>query len=58
MGNHIEPKKDNSKEVIPKMDRTNRAKQFIAFDPLKGYQEALREKELSKEQDGDVGDEL
>ena len=55
MGNHIEPKKDNSKEVIPKMDRTNRAKQFIAFDPLKGYQE---EKELSKEQEGDVGDEL
>jgi hypothetical protein len=51
VGNHIEPKKDNSKEVIPKMDRTNRAKQFIAFDPLKGYQEALREKELSKEQE-------
>lgn len=58
MGNPIEPKRDNSKKVIPKMDRINRAKQFIAFDPLKGFQEALREKEMSKEQEGDVGDKL
>ena len=42
----------------PKMDRINRAKQFMPFDALKGFKEALREKErkvdsqreLSKEQ--------
>lgn len=29
----------------PKMDRLNRAKQFMPFDALKGFREALREKE-------------
>lgn len=29
----------------PKMDRTERAKQFMPFAALKGYEEALREKE-------------
>ena len=28
-----------------KMDRERRAKQFMAFDALKGYHEALRKKE-------------
>ena len=31
--------------VRPKMDRADRAKQFMPFDALKGFQEALREKE-------------
>ncbi len=31
--------------IHPKMDRSNRAKQFMPFDALKGFQEALREKE-------------
>ncbi len=29
----------------PKMDRSERAKQFMPFAALKGYEEALREKE-------------
>lgn len=29
----------------PRMPLSQRAKIFIPFDPLKGYQEALREKE-------------
>lgn len=29
----------------PRMDRSERAKQFMPFDPLKGFREALREKE-------------
>lgn len=29
----------------PKMDRADRAKQFMPFDAVKGLQEALREKE-------------
>lgn len=29
----------------PKMDRADRAKQFMPFAALKGYEEALREKE-------------
>lgn len=29
----------------PKMSRENRAKQFLPFAALKGYEEALREKE-------------
>ncbi len=29
----------------PKMDRANRAKQFVPFDALKGFREALAEKE-------------
>ena len=32
-------------KVYPKMDRSNRAKQFMPFAALKGYEEALREKE-------------
>ena len=31
--------------VRTKMERTERAKQFMPFSPLKGYEEALREKE-------------
>ena len=33
----------------PRMPRTQRAKIFIPFDPLKGYREALHEKELEAE---------
>lgn len=33
----------------PRMPRSQRAKIFIPFDPLKGYQDALREKELEVE---------
>ena len=33
----------------PRMPRAQRAKIFIPFDPLKGYQEALREKEREAE---------
>lgn len=32
-------------KIQPKMDRGNRAKQFMPFDALKGFQEALRERE-------------
>ena len=31
--------------IYPKMDRENRAKQFMPFDALKGFREALAEKE-------------
>ena len=33
----------------PRMPLEQRAKIFIPFDPLKGYQEALREKEREAE---------
>ena len=33
----------------PRMSLEQRAKIFMPFDPLKGYQEALREKELEAE---------
>ena len=33
----------------PRMPLSQRAKIFIPFDPLKGYQEALREKEREAE---------
>lgn len=33
------------KNIHPKMDRENRAKQFMPFDALKGFREALEEKE-------------
>lgn len=33
----------------PRMPLAQRAKIFIPFDPLKGYQEALREKERDAE---------
>ena len=32
-------------KIHPKMDRENRAKQFMPFDALKGFREALAEKE-------------
>lgn len=32
-------------KVHPKMDRENRAKQFMRFDALKGFREVLAEKE-------------
>ena len=38
-------KNSGTKAVRPKMDRADRAKQFMPFDALKGFQEALREKE-------------
>lgn len=45
----------------PRMPLSQRAKIFIPFDPLKGYQEALREKEREAERrssDLGGGDEL
>lgn len=35
--------------VRPKMDREERAKQFMPFAALKGYQEAIRKKEREVE---------
>ncbi len=32
-------------KIRPQMDRSNRAKQFMPFDALKGFREALLEKE-------------
>lgn len=34
----------------PKMDRSDRAKQFMPFDAVKGLQEALRAKEQEVEE--------
>ncbi len=34
----------------PRMPRSQRAKIFIPFDPLKGYQAALRQKEREAEE--------
>lgn len=34
----------------PRMPLSQRAKIFVPFDPLKGYQEALREKEREAEE--------
>ena len=34
----------------PRMPLSQRAKIFIPFDPLRGYQEALRQKELEAEE--------
>lgn len=47
--------KDDKGAVIPelpqpRMPRLQRAKIFIPFDPLKGYREALREKEREAEE--------
>ena len=36
------------KNIHPKMDRENRAKQFMPFDALKGFREALEEKDHYK----------
>ncbi|MBQ7640518.1 MAG: hypothetical protein IJS91_05975 [Bacteroidales bacterium] len=33
----------------PRMSRANRAKQFGAFDPLTGFSQAIRDKELEME---------
>ena len=33
----------------PRMSRANRAKQFGAFDPLAGFSQAIRDKELEME---------
>ncbi len=41
-GTKVENKKES---LFPPMDRANRAKQFMPFDALKGFQEALAEKE-------------
>ncbi len=38
-------------ENRPKMDRAERAKQFMPFAALKGYEEALREREQRAEKD-------
>jgi len=38
---------NNLKKIYPKMDRVKRAKQFMPFDALKGFREALAEKEKS-----------
>lgn len=50
-------------KTYPMMDRSNRAKQFMPFDALKGFREALKEKErilvakkeLSEEQKEELG---
>ena len=36
-------------KIHPKMDRSSRAKQFMPFDALKGFREALAEKERAVE---------
>lgn len=36
-------------EQLPRMDRKERAKQFISFSPLRGYEELLRAKEREVE---------
>ena len=48
---NIEAMRDADPPVLPRprMPRKQRAKIFIPFDPLKGYQEALREKEHEAE---------
>ena len=40
---------DAPKLTFPRMPISQRAKIFIPFDPLKGYQDALREKEREAE---------
>ena len=39
-----------------KMNRVSRAKQFLPFDALAGFQEALREKEIEKEDRKDLAE--
>ena len=48
---NIEAMRDADPPVLPRprMPLKQRAKIFIPFDPLKGYQEALREKEREVE---------
>jgi hypothetical protein len=40
----------------PKMPMSERAKIFQPFDPLKGYREMLRERELRMQQEVSAGD--
>ena len=39
------------------MDRVSRAKQFLPFDALKGFSEALREKEIEYEEKKELSEE-
>lgn len=39
-------------------NRTNRAKQFLPFDSLKGLQKALREKEIEREERKELSEEM
>ena len=39
------------------MNRTSRAKQFLPFDALVGFQEALREKEIEHEEKKELTEE-
>lgn len=41
----------------PKMDRADRAKQFMPFDALKGFREALEEKERLLEEQKETAQE-
>lgn len=53
-------------KIYPKMERSNRAKQFMPFDALKGFREALAEKErmivskreLSQEKEAELNNKL
>lgn len=38
----------------PKMDKADRAKQFLPFDALKGFREALAEKERNHVPQGEL----
>ena len=48
---------ENSKNTRPKMDRGNRAKQFMPFDALKGFREALEKMEQPEPQRRELIDE-
>lgn len=45
-------------KVRPKMDRSNRAKQFMPFDALTGFREALREKERISVEQRELSEEM
>ncbi len=47
----------NDRYVYEKMDKANRAKQFMPFDALTGLREALREKEKIHEVKKDLSEE-
>lgn len=47
----------NDRFVYEKMDKANRAKQFMPFDALTGLREALREKEKLREVRKDLSEE-
>ena len=40
------------------MNKVARAKQFLPFDALKGFQEALREKEIEYEEKRELSEEV